>query len=149
MLFADNAGADFVLGVLPLARWLRQRGSAVVIAANDGPALNDVTIAEAEAHRAHAATLDATFADPELALVATGTTAPLIDLRTVGAACAAAAREADTVVIVGMGRGLESNWSARFTVPVLRVAMVKDPQVARGLGAALFDAVCAYAPPGL
>ena len=149
MIFVDNAGADFVLGVLPLVRWLRTHGAAVAIVANDGPALNDVTVDESHQHRARAAVIDPRLGDPAIEIVPSGTSAPLIDLRDVGPACQAAAHAVDALVIVGMGRGLESNWSARFTVPVLRVAMVKDPQVAQGLGATLFDAVCAYTPPSL
>ena len=44
--FVDNAGADIVLGMLPLARELLRMGSEVVLAANTQPAINDVTAAE-------------------------------------------------------------------------------------------------------
>ncbi|KAI3766763.1 hypothetical protein L2E82_16834 [Cichorium intybus] len=46
LLFVDNAGADVVLGMLPLARELLCRGTEVVIVANSLPALNDVTAME-------------------------------------------------------------------------------------------------------
>lgn len=46
MLFVDNAGADVVLGMLPLARELLRNGAEVVMAANSIPAINDVTADE-------------------------------------------------------------------------------------------------------
>lgn len=46
MLFVDNAGADVVLGMLPLARELLCNGAQVVMAANSIPAINDVTADE-------------------------------------------------------------------------------------------------------
>ncbi len=45
----DNAGADIVLGMLPLARELLRMGSEVVLAANTQPAINDITAAELRA----------------------------------------------------------------------------------------------------
>src|SRR3954452_10451946 len=42
--FIDNAGSDFLLGALPMMRWLARRGTRVVLAANEGPTLNDMTI---------------------------------------------------------------------------------------------------------
>jgi hypothetical protein len=47
--FVDNAGADIVLGMLPLARELLRMGSEVVLAANTQPAINDITAAELRA----------------------------------------------------------------------------------------------------
>ena len=44
--FVDNAGADIVLGMLPLARELLRMGSEVVLAANTQPAINDITAGE-------------------------------------------------------------------------------------------------------
>lgn len=46
MVFVDNAGADIVLGMLPLARELLRMGCEVVLVANSLPAINDVTAAE-------------------------------------------------------------------------------------------------------
>jgi hypothetical protein len=45
LMFCDNSGPDFCLGVLPFARQLLKTGraSSVVIAANSLPALNDMT----------------------------------------------------------------------------------------------------------
>lgn len=46
MIFVDNAGADVVLGVLPIARELLRGGGEVVLAANSLPAINDITCEE-------------------------------------------------------------------------------------------------------
>lgn len=46
MMFVDNAGADAVLGMLPLARELIRLGCEVVMAANSQPAINDITAPE-------------------------------------------------------------------------------------------------------
>jgi type II pantothenate kinase len=35
VFFIDNAGSDFILGALPMIRWLAKRGTRVVIAANE------------------------------------------------------------------------------------------------------------------
>ena len=141
IIFADNAGADIVLGVLPLARELLRRGGEVVIAANAGPALNDVTFREVESIIDHAAAADAIFHDERLSVVSSGCEAPLIDLMSVSDDLVRAARGVDLVVLDGMGRAIESNYLARFTCPCWRVAMLKDPQVARSIGGKRYDAV--------
>jgi uncharacterized protein with ATP-grasp and redox domains len=46
VIFVDNSGADVVLGILPFARELLQRGTKVVLAANDMPTINDITYEE-------------------------------------------------------------------------------------------------------
>lgn len=46
MIFVDNAGADAVLGMIPLARELLCMGSEVVLVANSLPAINDITAPE-------------------------------------------------------------------------------------------------------
>lgn len=46
IMFVDNAGADVVLGMLPLARELLKGGCEVVLAANTLPAINDITCSE-------------------------------------------------------------------------------------------------------
>ena len=48
IIFVDNAGADVVLGMIPLAREILRGGGEVVLAANSLPAINDVTFEELE-----------------------------------------------------------------------------------------------------
>jgi type II pantothenate kinase len=147
IIFADNAGADVVLGVLPLARHLVQRGMEVVVAANEQPSLNDITHSELAAVRSRAAAVDPVYASEQLRTVSSGCAAPLIDLSAVGGELSAAAEDADLIVLDGMGRAIESNWTATITVPCLRVAMLKDPQVACSVGGELYDAVCRFDEP--
>jgi uncharacterized protein with ATP-grasp and redox domains len=144
LIFADNAGADIVLGVLPVARFFVQRDTAVVIAANAAPSLNDVTHEELGRLRSRAVACDVVFASPRLTIVDSGCTAPLIDFAAVSEELVAESRDADLIVLDGMGRAIESNWTTRFTRPCLRVAMLKDPQVARSVEGQPFDAVCRF-----
>jgi uncharacterized protein with ATP-grasp and redox domains len=144
VLFADNAGADAVLGVLPLARHLLQRDMDVVLTANERPSLNDITAAELRAIVEQAAAIDTVFVSDLITIVSSGNAAPLIDLGDISDELADAARDAGLVVLIGMGRAIESNWSARFTCPSLRIAMLKDPQVARTVRGSLYDAVCRW-----
>lgn len=46
MIFVDNSGADFILGILPFARELLIRGTKVIFCANDEPSINDITLIE-------------------------------------------------------------------------------------------------------
>jgi len=140
-LFVDNAGADVVLGMLPLARELARRGARVTLAANERPSLNDITAPELER------VLDAspemrTLADSgALRVLSTGSGDPLIDLADLDAAFCETVAGADLVVLEGMGRGLESNWAARLGCETWRVAIVKTETVAERRGTRLFGGV--------
>ncbi|RMZ52550.1 hypothetical protein APUTEX25_003693, partial [Auxenochlorella protothecoides] len=46
LMFVDNAGADIVLGMIPLAREFLRLGAEVIMVANALPAINDITAAE-------------------------------------------------------------------------------------------------------
>ncbi len=148
IIFADNAGADAVLGVLPFARHLASVGVRVVVAATDHFALNDITRADLDRVLAEAAGMDAVLAGQlksgRLTTVGTGHTHPLIDLADVSDECAAAAADCDFVLLEGMGRAVESNWQAVFRCDSLRVAMIKNVSVARHYGCELFDLVCRF-----
>lgn len=149
VLMADNAGPDFVLGLLPLARALLVRGGEVVMAANSAPSLNDVTAAEVRAVLERAKDIAPELATGRLRVAGTGTAAPLIDLSNVSDALCDAARDADLLVLHGMGRALESNFHAHFRCRCWKVAMVKDAQVAATVGGRVYDAVFKFEPaPG-
>lgn len=147
VLLADNAGADATLGLLPMARELLRSGVEVVITANEKPTWNDITVVELSALLERAAAIDACFTSRYLTLISNGTFTPLIDLRRISAALADAAAGAELMVLIGMGRGVESNWRARFTCECLRVAMLKDPHTANSVGGRLFDAVARFDRP--
>ncbi|KAJ9140320.1 hypothetical protein P3X46_030980 [Hevea brasiliensis] len=172
LLFVDNSGADIVLGMLPLARELLRRGTEVVLVANSLPALNDVTamelpdiVAEAAKHcdilrRAAEAggllvdaminTLDGSKENSSsvpLMVVENGCGSPCIDLRQVSSELAAAAKDADLIILEGMGRALHTNFNARFKCDALKLAMVKNQRLAEKLiKGKIYDCVCRYEP---
>ncbi|KAK6261201.1 hypothetical protein QUC31_007017 [Theobroma cacao] len=172
LLFVDNSGADVVLGMLPLARELIRRGTEVVLVANSLPALNDVTamelpdiVAEAAKHcdilrRAAEAggllvdamnnTLDGSKENASsvpLMVVENGCGSPCIDLRQVSSELAAAAKDADLIILEGMGRALHTNFNAQFKCEALKLAMVKNQRLAEKLiKGKIYDCVCRYEP---
>lgn len=150
LMFVDNAGPDIVLGVLPFVRHLAQRGVEIVLAANSEPALNDVTAAELETLLDRAAGLDTTLSallgEQRIRVVASGCSSPLIYLRDLTEACGAEARDADLLILEGMGRAIESNFDADFSVDTLKIALIKDPEVARVVGVQLFDPIFRFEP---
>lgn len=152
LFFVDNAGSDVVLGCLPFARWLVRSGMRVTLAANSGPALNDITAAELEPLVERAAQSDPTLGlaleNARLHVLATGCRAPLIDLAELTEPFADQARDADLIVLHGMGRAVESNFHARLRCDVLRTAVLKDATIANRLGGRLFDCVFRFSPAG-
>ncbi len=150
VIFVDNAGADFILGVMPLARQLAACGVQIILAANEYPSLNDITAEE---------TVDLigelSAVDDELAgyvgadmfeVVSTGNDIPLIDLSDVSDELNAAADDANLVFLEGMGRTIESNLHTTFTVDSLQLCQLKDPTIADRVGGEVYDCVCMYRP---
>jgi len=150
VILVDNAGADFVLGVMPLARQLASHGTQIVLAANEKPSLNDITVDET------IQLVEAlTEADDELAsylaaglfeVVSTGNDIPLIDLSEVADELNAAAEDADLLIVEGMGRTVESNLETAFAVDAIHLCLLKDAAVAARVDGEVFDCVCAYRP---
>ncbi|RDX78762.1 hypothetical protein CR513_40914, partial [Mucuna pruriens] len=147
IIFVDNSGADIILGILPFARELLQRGSQVILTANDLPSLNDVTYPEL-------IEIISKLKDEEgrlmgvstsnLLIANSGNDLPIIDLTRVSQELAHLATDADLVILEGMGRGIETNLYAQFKCDSLKVAMVKHPEVAEFLGSRLYDCVIKY-----
>ncbi|KAF6265469.1 hypothetical protein COO60DRAFT_1697762 [Scenedesmus sp. NREL 46B-D3] len=152
LLFVDNAGADVLLGMLPFARELVKMGTQVIMAANNSPTINDTTAAElaplVAAAAQHDAVLEQAWASGQLRVINSGNDLPVIDLREVSAELAAAAADADLLVLEGMGRAIETNLTAKFTVDSLKLGMVKHPEVAACLGGRLYDVVCKFDAAG-
>ncbi|PKA49311.1 Pantothenate kinase 2 [Apostasia shenzhenica] len=172
LLFVDNSGADIVLGMLPLARELLRRGIEVVLVGNSLPALNDVTsnelpeiVAEAAKHcdilrkaaEAGGLLFDA-MVDAEdefsmkstsvpLMVVENGCGGPCIDFRQVSSELAAAAKDADLIILEGMGRALHTNLNAHFKCDALKLAMVKNQRLAEKLFSGnIYDCICRFEP---
>ncbi|MBX3396467.1 MAG: DUF89 family protein [Phycisphaerae bacterium] len=146
LFFVDNAGPDIVLGVMPFVRELCRRGTQVVLAANSAPALNDVTAAELSVLLDRLRGIDASLIHG-VRVVASGCMSPLIDLGQLSRACCDAAAESDLLVLEGMGRAIESNYDARFSIDTLKIALVKDSMVAEILGVELFEPVFRFEAP--
>ncbi|KAJ7567107.1 hypothetical protein O6H91_02G132200 [Diphasiastrum complanatum] len=174
LLFVDNSGADIILGMLPLARELLRRGTEVVLVPNSFPAINDVTVMELlnlleEASKfceilrkavkaggclddkrigeqdSAANSSEASF--PKLLVVGNGCGSPCIDFRQVSSELATIARDADLVVLEGMGRALHTNYTAHFKCDSLKLAMIKNQRLAEKLiGGSIYDCVCRYEP---
>jgi len=145
VFFCDNAGSDCLLGVMPFCRLLAQRGTQVLIAANRLPALNDMTVAELRKIMPRLCAIDPVLNDlyrrGRIAVIDSGGVAPLIDLREISDELNAHSADADLVVLEGMGRGLESNFEARFRVDALKLCMIKEDIVARRHNGKIFDTV--------
>ncbi|MBI5765592.1 MAG: DUF89 family protein [Planctomycetes bacterium] len=150
LFFVDNAGPDIVLGVIPFVRDLLQRGTRVALAANSAPALNDITAVELlpllQAICGMDAAIERAIQDSRLVVVPSGCKSPLIDLTELTPECCEAARGCDLLVLEGMGRAIESNYDARFTVDTLKIALIKDRMVADILGVSLFDPIWKFEP---
>lgn len=146
--FVDNAGSDFLLGAVPMMRFFARHGAEVVLVANEGPTLNDMTVAEVRAWWPRVLETEPSLKGLPITIVTSGTFEPLIDLAEVSAELNAAAEGADLVVIEGMGRGVESNLDARFTVDALNIAMIKDKAIADRHGGKVYDCVCRFRGPG-
>ncbi len=148
VVLVDNSGSDVVLGMIPLARFLATIGTTVLLAANERPALNDITSEELRSVLRTAAALDATLEEAidhgRLEVISTGTGSPVINLKNVDSKFADTSRDADLLVLEGMGRALETNYDTRMTVDTLKIATIKDRNVADHFAAKLFDVVCRF-----
>jgi type II pantothenate kinase len=144
VFFIDNAGSDFLLGALPMIRWLASRGTTVVLAANERPTLNDMTIADVNDWWPRILAAEPSLQGLPIQRISTGTGEPLIDLSEVSEELNTAAADADLVILEGMGRGVESNLDAEFRCEAVNLAMIKDTIIARHNHGKLFDVVCRY-----
>lgn len=146
IVFVDNAGSDFVLGMIPLCRYLAGRGTQVLIAANELPTLNDMACCDIQALWPQLLSVEPSLASLPIRVVSTGTGEPLIDLLAVSEQLNVEAADADLVILEGMGRALESNFDAQFDCDALKLAMIKEDYVAAWLGGKLYDVVCRFDP---
>lgn len=152
MFFVDNSGADVVLGAIPIARYLAGQGCRVILAANDEPSLNDVTVSELNDLLRRVAEIDSRVEkhldEGAIQTVGTGCDCPLIDLADVSEACNRAAATCDLIILEGMGRAIETNYHVPFTCDVIHLAMIKNPHVARWIGCRMFDLVAGFTAAG-
>ncbi|CAL5385385.1 unnamed protein product [Camellia sinensis] len=84
-----------------------------------------------------------------LMVVENGCGSPCIDLRQVSSELADAAKDADLIILEGMGRALHTNFNARFKCDALKLAMVKNQRLAEKLiKGNIYECVCRYEPAG-
>ncbi|KAF5405985.1 Type II pantothenate kinase [Paragonimus heterotremus] len=147
LIFCDNSGPDVILGVLPFALEFLSRGTKVILAANSGPAINDVTFQELEILlrliASHEPVVREALSSGRLLVAENGQSSPCLDLRlTASTLVQLIKRElVDLVVIEGMGRAVHTNLHARFRVDCLKVAVIKNAWLARRLGGKLYSVV--------
>ncbi|EGT30162.1 CBN-PNK-4 protein [Caenorhabditis brenneri] len=147
LIFVDNSGFDYILGIIPFARELLRNGSKVIICANTSPALNDLTHREmvnlAPALKKADADL-AKFIDSEqMMFVQSGQESPCLDARRVHQELNEVVEtyKTDLVVIEGMGRALHTNFNVQFKCDSLKAAVIKTQWLADRLGGKMFSVV--------
>ena len=79
-----------------------------------------------------------------LQVVSSGSDLPIIDLAELSEKIVEEAEDADLIVLQGMGRAIESNLNARFSSSVLKMGVVKHPEVALCLGGKLGQPICKF-----
>ncbi|KAJ8683639.1 hypothetical protein QAD02_019431 [Eretmocerus hayati] len=149
-IFVDNSGADIILGILPFARDLLQRGTKVILCANSMPALNDVTYPELVGILREAAkicnVIHHALSENRLMAMETAQAGPCLDLRRLNMdLCVAMLKHnVDLIVIEGMGRTLHTNLHAKMKCECLKLAVVKNRWLAQRLGGDMYAVICKY-----
>nr|XP_023023692.1 pantothenate kinase 4 [Leptinotarsa decemlineata] len=150
VIFVDNSGVDFILGILPLTRELLSHGTKVVLTANTYPALNDVTFQELNLYCCQAAEhceiLKDSIKNGQLITMENGQKGPCLDLRDLSEGLCDVMKSADLVIIEGMGRAVHTNLYAKLTVDCFKLAVLKNEWLARSLGARQFSVICDFEP---
>ncbi|XP_069676632.1 4'-phosphopantetheine phosphatase isoform X2 [Periplaneta americana] len=152
-IFVDNSGIDVILGILPFARELLQRGTKVILCANSAPALNDVTHAELVVMLKQAGAvcqvIHEALNSEKLMAMETAQAGPCLDLSRLNLDLANAmmSQGVDLIVLEGMGRALHTNLEAKFTCECLKVAVIKNRWLATRLGGDMFSVLCKYERP--
>lgn len=85
-------------------------------------------------------------------MVPTGSGAPCLDLLRVSEEVCIASKDVDLVMIEGMGRAIQyfvltsTNFNAKFSVDSVKIGVFKNPQVAKELGAQMYDGMLLFEP---
>ncbi|TPX30562.1 pantothenate kinase [Synchytrium microbalum] len=147
-IFVDNSGADFILGIVPFARYLLTKGTQVILACNTFPSVNDMTARESMEVMDKISEFDPViqehWRDGTLQVIGSGSGSPCLDMARINEQLARAALDTDFVVLEGMGRAIHTNFFAQFKVESLKIAVFKNVQVAESLGASMYDAIVLY-----
>ncbi|XP_060516884.1 4'-phosphopantetheine phosphatase [Cylas formicarius] len=150
VIFVDNAGVDFVLGVLPLVREFLSLGSKVILAGNSSPSLNDVTYSELNVYCCKAAeycnVIKNAISTGKLVTVENGQHGPCLDLTSLSPELCNLIKASDLVILEGMARAIHTNLDAKFTVDSIKMAVLKNEWLAKSLGATQFAVIFRYEP---
>ncbi|XP_035919214.1 4'-phosphopantetheine phosphatase-like [Anopheles stephensi] len=150
-IFTDNAGIDFVLGIVPLVRELLKRNTKVLLCATRNPAINDITYSEltraiADCCKECDILRTAYSEQNRLLLFGNDQIGPCLDFRMISKDLAVAIEQnkVDLLIIVGMARALHTNLYAKFVCETFKLAVVKNEWLAKRLGGETFSVVCKY-----
>lgn len=137
VIFVDNAGVDFVLGILPMVREFLLNHTKVILTANSYPALNDVTYSELNLYCCKAAQIcdiiKNAIRDSRLITVENGQKGPCLDLRNLSTELCTLMEDVDLIILEGMGRAIHTNLFAKFTVDSIKLAVLKNEWLAKSL----------------
>ncbi|GAB6026236.1 Pantothenate kinase 4 [Chamberlinius hualienensis] len=149
-IFVDNSGIDIVLGIVPFAIELLQRGTKVILCANAKPALNDVTYIEllvlVKEISAFNSIVAQSLDNEKLLVMDSGQASPCLDLSRLNQSLADAllSEGVDLVVLEGMGRAVHTNLDAKFKTESLKMAVLKNKWLANRLGGDMFSVMFKY-----
>ncbi|XP_053662926.1 4'-phosphopantetheine phosphatase [Anopheles marshallii] len=150
-IFTDNAGIDFVLGIVPLVRELLKRNTKVLLCATINPAINDITYSEltgtiADCCKECEILQNAYSVEHRLLLYGNDQIGPCLDFRMISKDLSVAIEQnsVDLLIIVGMARALHTNLYAKFVCETFKLAVVKNEWLANRLGGETFSVVCKY-----
>ena len=118
--------------------------------ANELPSINDITRDEMHAMLESVAgaggdgVLRDAWRSGALSLCSTGSGLPVIDLSALSEEVVRESRGCDLIVLEGMGRSIETNLRAVFSVDSVNLGVVKHREVAEGLDSSLYDCCCRF-----
>ncbi len=151
VVFADKAGGQFVLGVMPLVRELAMWGVKIVLAADETSTGGTITADEAvgviEELAGGDADLAAMVAGGMLEVVSTGGHVPPLDLSHVSDELNEAAADAELVILTGQHRAVLTNFDAPFSTDALRLAMLQHKSISSLLESEPGNCLCKYTAP--
>ncbi|KAL7032429.1 hypothetical protein ACKWTF_007315 [Chironomus riparius] len=148
--FADNCGIDLCLGVLPLIVEFLKLDIKVILCANSGPSLNDITINELinviETAGEFCDLIKSSYENRNLILCENGQYGCCLNFLEINETLLdlMISMEVDLIVIEGVGRSIHSNFNAKFKCQSLKLAVIKNNFLAEGLGGKIFDAICKF-----
>jgi uncharacterized protein with ATP-grasp and redox domains len=147
----DNAGAEIVLGVTALVKHIASLGYSCTIAANEVPALNDMTAVETrpllDSIAAAEPEIGSLLDSDRLRVISSGSVTSGLNMLEVSVEFDRIASRCELLLVLGQGRAVETNWNTALSIPWARVATVKDTFVARAVGCRVFDPLVTFQNP--